>query len=91
MDRASAEQLAIECLGFLAGDGERLSAFLAQTGLDPSSLRSAASSPGFLPGVLDHVAGDENLLLAFAADSGRDPASIGRARDLLGGPPVWSP
>jgi hypothetical protein len=90
--RASAEQLAIECLSFIACEPERLSAFLGQTGLDPGNLRSAAASPGFLAGVLDHVASDEQLLLAFAAETGRDPATIGRARAALGGaPPEWSP
>jgi hypothetical protein len=80
-----AEALAIEALTFLAGDGERLSRFLAITGLDPTSLRLAAAEPGFLAGVLDHILGDEALLLAFAANQQLEPEVISRARAQLDG------
>lgn len=80
-----AEALAIEALAFLAGDGERLSRFLAITGLEPASLRLAAAEPGFLAGVLDHVLGDEALLLAFAANQQIEPEQISRARARLEG------
>ena len=87
-----AEAVAIDGLGFLASDMERLEPFLALTGLDPGNLRAAAATPGFLAGVLDHIAGNERLLVTFAESTGRDPADIGRARALLGGPPTdWGP
>ena len=85
--KAWAEALAIEGLGFLAGDSERLEPFLSLTGLDPGNLRAAAAAPGFLGGVLDHIANDESLLLSFAANAGRDPSEIARARLTLSGPP----
>jgi hypothetical protein len=86
-----AEALAIEGLGFLASDMERLEPFLSLTGLDPRNLRAAAADPGFLAGVLDHIAGSEKLLVAFADQNGRNPADIARARMALGGPPAeWS-
>ena len=84
--RDQAEALAVEGLGFLASDMERLEPFLSLTGLDPSNLRKAAAGPGFLAGVLDHIAGNERLLLAFAAESGRRPEDIARAHAVLSGP-----
>jgi hypothetical protein len=85
--RDNAETLAIQGLGFLAADMERLEPFLSLTGLQPANLRAAAAGPGFLAGVLDYLASNEKLLLLFAAEFGVDPASVVRARDTLGGPP----
>jgi hypothetical protein len=82
-----AEALAIQALGFLASDGDRLGRFLALTGLGPESLRAAAASPDFLASVLAHVAEDEALLIAFAADAGVAPERIGSAARQLAGPP----
>jgi hypothetical protein len=87
MRRKAAENLAIQGLAYLAGDPERLSAFLAITGIGPDTIRGAAREPGFLAGVLDHIASDERLLLAFAADTGIDPAEITRGRTVLAGIP----
>lgn len=83
--RENAEMLAIQALGFIAEEPERLGAFLAATGLAQEAIRGAAREPGFLAGVLDHMLGDENLLLAFANGAGIDPGAIARARHALGG------
>ena len=91
-DKASewAQTLAIEALGFLASDMERLEPFLSLTGIDISNLRRVAAQASFLVAVLDHLAGDESLLLAFAANGGHNPADIERARQTLAGPtPDW--
>ena len=58
INRKIAENLAIQALGFMAGDAERLGAFLAATGIGPEMIRKAAADPSFLAGVLDHVCGD---------------------------------
>ena len=84
--RAAAENLAIAALGFIAAEPERLSRFLALTGIAPDSIRAAAREPQFLVGVLDHVMGDERLLLAFAAEHEVDPEAVMRARHALAGP-----
>lgn len=84
LDRDAAQTIAVEGLGFLAGDSERLERFLALSGLNPATLRAAAGAPGFLLAVLDHIAGDERLLVTFSAAAGRDPRDIARARDILG-------
>ncbi len=89
--RDQAETLAIEALGFLAADMERLDRFTAVTGLGPETLREAAGSPGFLAGVLAHLLEDEALLLAFAAEAGVDPARVAAAQAVLahgGRPPL---
>ena len=82
---AVAEALAIDALGFIAAEPERLGRFLALTGIGPASIRDAAREQQFLLGVLDHVAGDERLLLAFAADNDIDPKTVMRAHDVLAG------
>ena len=86
--RAEGEAMAIDALGFLAEDADRLSRFLALSGLGPDNLRQAAAEPGFLLAVLDHLAGDERLLIAFAEAQGVRPAAIVVARNALAGPPA---
>jgi len=82
--REAAEMLAIQALGFIAEEPERLNAFLNATGLSVERLRESASAPGFLAGVLEHMLADESLLLAFAASAAIDPAEVARARQALG-------
>jgi hypothetical protein len=83
--REGAEAMAVEALGWLAADKERLGRFLALTGLGPESLRAAAAEPGFLARVLDHLGGSERDLLAFAAERGHPPQRVAGARLALGG------
>ena len=73
--------LAIQALGFIAGDPERLARFLAITGIRPGrDPRRRAPSPAFSPACSTISLGDETLLIAFAASAGIDPAEIARAR-----------
>ena len=83
--RADAELVAIQALGFLAAEPERLQRFLDLTGLDVGSLRAAASNPGFLGAVLDHVLSDQSLLLIFAEDQQLPPDRISILRRQLPG------
>jgi hypothetical protein len=83
--KEAAETLAIQALGFLAEEPERLGAFLSITGIAHEDIRQAAREPGFLAGVLDHMLADESLLITFADNAGLDPASVARARRALGG------
>jgi len=84
--RETAEMLAIAALAFIAEEPERLNGFLSVTGIPLEGIRDAASQPGFLAGVLEHMLGDESLLLAFADSAGIDPKDIAQARSALGGP-----
>jgi hypothetical protein len=81
--REEAEAIAVAGLGFLAGDGERLSRFLGATGLDVGDLRAAAQDEGFLAGLMAYLASDESLLLDFAAASERPPEDIASAHLAL--------
>jgi hypothetical protein len=79
----SAETVAIEVLGYIAGDPDRLNRFLALTGLNPDSLRNAAGEPNFLLGILDYIAAYDPLLQEFATQREIAPEIIVKARDLL--------
>ena len=81
--REVAEIVAIQALSFVAGDPERLGMFLAETGIGPETLRSAATDPRFLAGVLDFVLRDDATVKAFAAASELDPTTIAAAREVL--------
>jgi Protein of unknown function (DUF3572) len=81
----AAMALAIEALGYLAGDPDHLGRFLALTGISPGDIRAAAREPDFLAGVLDYVAGNEALLRSVAAHAGVAPEELDRARHALSG------
>ncbi len=81
--REVAEIVAIQALSFVAGDPERLGVFLAETGIGPETLRSAAADPRFLAGLLDFVLRDDATVKAFAAASELDPTTIAAAREVL--------
>ena len=85
LNRELAEKLAIEALGFIASDSERLGRFLAATGIGPADIRAAAREPLFLAGVLDHLANNETELVTFAKESGHRPEDVLQSRDILAG------
>jgi len=82
--REVAEILAVQALSFVAGDPERLGAFLAESGIGPETLRSAAADPQFLGSVLDFVMRDDATVKAFADSSQLHPTNIAAARQALG-------
>jgi Protein of unknown function (DUF3572) len=83
--RKAAEMLAIQALGFIAEDDERLERFLTATGIVRDGIRAASREPGFLAGVLEHMLANETLLLAFADSAAINPAELSRAARVLGG------
>lgn len=85
MNQTDAENLAVAGLAWLAQDKDLLPRFLALTGIEVSSIRSAASEPGFLAGVLQFYLGHEPTLLRFCEETGNDPATIEQAAALLPG------
>lgn len=82
-DSQPAESIAIQGLGFIAGDPELLSRFIAITGIEPQHIREAAREPGFLAGVLDFILAHEPTLMAFAEQAELDPAAVAKARRAL--------
>jgi hypothetical protein len=81
--RQVAEIVAIQALSFIASEPERLGLFLAETGLGPETLRSAAADPQFLASVLDFVMRDDGTVKAFSAASELDPTTVAAARQAL--------
>ncbi len=84
--REVAEIVAIQALSFIAGDPERLGLFLAETGIGPETLRTAAADPKFLGHVLDFILRDDATVKAFASVSQLHPTNIAAARQVLGDP-----
>ena len=84
--REVAEIVAVQALSFIAGDPERLGAFLAESGIGPETLRTAAADPRFLASVLDFVMRDDATVKAFASASQLHPTNIAAARQALRDP-----
>ena len=84
--REVAEIVAVQALTFLAGDPQRLGAFLAESGIGPETLRNAAADPHFLASVLDFVMRDDLTVKAFAKASELHPTNIAAAREVLSDP-----
>ena len=84
--REVAEIVAIQALSFIAGEPGRLGLFLAETGIGPETLRTAAADPKFLASVLEFVMRDDATVKAFAAASELHPTNIAAARQVLGDP-----
>lgn len=83
-----AEIIAINALGFLASDSERLQRFMDLSGLDVAEIRAGAANPAFLGGILDHLMADESLLLVFAEEQQLRPERIAQLRRKLPGASV---
>lgn len=75
----AAEAIAIQALGFIAGDAQLLPRFLDLTGIAAHEIRRAAGEPGFLAGVLQFVLAHEPTLIQFCETSGVAPQDVGRA------------
>ena len=86
--REVAEIVAIQALSFVASDPERLGAFLAESGIGPETLRSAAADPRFLASVLDFVMRDDATVKAFAEASQLHPTNVAAAHQALNDP-AW--
>ena len=81
-----AEIVAVQALSFIADDPERLGLFLAESGIGPETLRTAAADPHFLASVLEFVMRDDATVKAFASASELHPTNIAAARQALSDP-----
>ena len=84
--REVAEIVAVQALSFLAGNPELLGKFLAESGIGPETLRTAAADPRFLSSVLDFVMRDDATVKAFASVSQLHPTNIAAAHQALNDP-----
>jgi hypothetical protein len=78
-----AEAIGLKVLAFLCGDVSRLDRFLALTGFGPTTLRSAASDPRALAGIVGYLLENETDLMIFAEEQAIDPRLPQLAHDLL--------
>jgi hypothetical protein len=88
----SAESLALQVLGWLAGQDEVFGAFLAHAGANAAEIRARVADPDLLGAVLDFLLSDEALLVQFCADAGIRPETPMQARMMLPGGelPNWT-
>jgi hypothetical protein len=88
----SAQIVALQALGWIAGQDELFARFLGQAGTDAATLRARAADPAVLGAVLDFLLSDEPVLLQFCADAGLPPQAPMQARaGLPGGDlPHWT-
>ena len=85
MTPENAEILALEGLGWLAGEDEAIQRFLDLSGIDGTDLRAAAGSPGTAVAVLDFLLGNEELLVRFCDQAEVKARDVHMARHVLGG------
>ncbi len=85
MNPERAEVLALEGLGWLAGQEDGIQRFLTQSGIDAATLRDEAGSTGMNVALLDFLLGHEDLLLPFCESLSIAPKDVHMARHVLGG------
>jgi hypothetical protein len=89
MNQDAAETIALQALGYIAADPESLEGLMASTGIGPDSLKSAATEPGVLTGVLvgilDYLLLSDERTLAFCEFLDIQPTLPGRAWSVLTG------
>lgn len=92
MKRDMAETLALQALGWIAGQDELFGLFLNATGAGQGELRAQAGNPHFLGAVLDFILQEDDRVLRFAEAAGVAPTAVGQARQALPGgeTPHWT-
>jgi len=70
----------------LREDPERLGAFLAESGIGPDTMRTAAADPHFLANVLDFVMRDDATVKALPPPQQLHPTNIAAAHQALNDP-----
>ncbi len=85
MTPENAQTLALEALGWIAGNDELLPVFLGATGADGATLRAGAGDPAFLGSVLDFLLMDDAWIVAFCDAAGRAYEAPRSARAALPG------
>jgi hypothetical protein len=80
---ADPQALALAALGWVLGDDERASRFLALTGLTPDDLRERLGEPAVLGAVLEYLSSHEPDLIAAADALGLAPQDLIAAGQAL--------
>lgn len=85
MTPEKAEILALQGLGWLAGEPEDLQSFLKLSGLEADTLRQGAGTLEMNVAILDFLLGHEEPLLRFCESVAVAPKELHLARHVLGG------
>lgn len=85
MKQETAETLAAEALGWIAGQDELMGVFLGATGASVTDLRSQAEDSVFLASVLDFLLMDDAWVTGFCRATGRAFTDPSAARAALPG------
>ncbi|MDO9525143.1 MAG: DUF3572 domain-containing protein [Gemmobacter sp.] len=80
-----ADIVALQALGWIAGQEDVLGAFMGASGLGPSDLRDRAADPEFLASVLDFLLMDDAWIVAFCDAAGLPYTAPSQARAGLPG------
>ena len=83
MNTENAEILALQGLGWLAGDEDGLQRFLDLSGLDAAAMRSQAGTSDMNVAILDFLLAHEDLLMRFCEADGLSPKELHLARHRL--------
>jgi len=86
MNEDAAATLALDALAFIAASDGALDRLVAESGVDPQSLRERAAEPVVLVAVLDFLLANEALLIEFCDGGSGDVRAVHIARHVLGGP-----
>lgn len=85
LTRETAETVALQALGWLAGNEELMPVFLGSTGASVDDVKRQAGDPAFLGSVLDFIMMDDNWVIDCAASAAMPPERIMQARQSLPG------
>lgn len=85
-----AQVLAIQALGWIAGNDELFPLFLSATGAGMVELRARAADPEFLAAVLDFLLQDDRWVVAFCDAEGHPYTAPQSARAALPGGAVMN-
>jgi hypothetical protein len=85
LTREAAETIAIQAIGFLAEESNRMGRFMSLTGMEPETLVAGAETAPVQVAVLDYLLSDESLLMVFSGHAALDPQAVSAARALLDG------
>lgn len=85
MSQESAETVGLQALGWLAGNEDLLPVFLGSTGASEADVRSGASDPAFLGGLLDFLMMDDAWVISFCDSVSMPYDRLMQARHALPG------
>ncbi len=90
--QASAETLALQALGWLAGQDELFQTFLGASGASAQEVAARATEPEFLGAVLDFLLMDDQWIIGFCDAAGLPYDRPLQARAMLPGGqgPHWT-